>query len=241
MSEVSVVVVRRRRSREAAERLVLEFAQSGLTRRDFCAQHGLSVAALDQYRKRCRTLEPSPKQPQPAEKRDSSRGVCQPHCAGLRFRDREGSSLEGGVGQWPLHRGCAWIRWVDPGAARRRSGEGIAMLGMGAATHIYVATGATDMRLGFNGLSGLVMNRLQCDPLIANARRDRMMVIYFDGSGLWVCAKRMEGGRLRWPQAQASEDKVQLSREEFALLIGGIDLAETRPRKWYCRAMDHSS
>ena len=75
MSEVSVVVVRRRRSREAAERLVLEFAQSGLTRRDFCAQHGLSVAALDQYRKRFRTLEPSPTQPQPAEKRGSQRPV----------------------------------------------------------------------------------------------------------------------------------------------------------------------
>jgi len=121
------------------------------------------------------------------------------------------------------------------------------MLGMGAATRIYVATGATDMRLGFNGLYGLVCNRLQCDPLsghlflFANARRDRMKVIYFDGSGLWVCAKRMEGGRLRWPQAQADEDKVQLSREEFALLVGGIDLAQTRPRKWYRRAMDNSS
>ena len=103
------------------------------------------------------------------------------------------------------------------------------------------------MRLGFNGLYGLVCNRLQCDPLsghlflFANARRDRMKVIYFDGSGLWVCAKRMEGGRLRWPQAQADEDKVQLSREEFALLVGGIDLAQTRPRKWYRRAMDNSS
>jgi len=51
----------------------------------------------------------------------------------------------------------------------------------------------------------------------------------------------MEGGRLRWPQAQADEDKVQLSREEFALLVGGIDLAQTRPRKWYRRAMDNSS
>jgi transposase-like protein len=75
MSEVSVVVVRRRRSREAAERLVLEFAQSGLTRRDFCARHGLSVAALDQYRKRGRTLEPSPTQPQPAPNRGSQRPV----------------------------------------------------------------------------------------------------------------------------------------------------------------------
>lgn len=66
MSEVSGVAVRRRRSREEAERLALEFAQSGLTRRVFCAQHGLSVAALDQYRRRGRTLEPPPTQQQSA-------------------------------------------------------------------------------------------------------------------------------------------------------------------------------
>jgi len=98
-------------------------------------------------------------------------------------------------------------------------------------------------RLGFNGLYGLVANRLPSDPLsghlylFAHSRRDRMKVLFFDGSGLWVCAKRMEGGRLRWPAAAASEDKVQLSREEFALLIGGIDLLQTRPRKWYRRPL----
>ena len=117
------------------------------------------------------------------------------------------------------------------------------MLGLGAATRIYVATGATDMRMGFNGLYGLVCNRLQCDPLsghlflFANARRDRMKVLFFDGTGLWVCSKRMEGGRLRWPDAQFPQDKVQLSREEFALLVGGIDLAQTQKRKWYRRPL----
>jgi len=117
------------------------------------------------------------------------------------------------------------------------------MLGLGAATRIYVATGATDMRLGYDGLYGLVRERLACDPLsghlylFANARRDRLKVLFFDGSGLWVCAKRMEGGRLRWPEPDASGDKVQLSREQFALLLGGIDLAETRPRKWYRRLL----
>ena len=121
------------------------------------------------------------------------------------------------------------------------------MFGLGAATRIYVATGATDMRLGFNGLYGLVCNRLQCDPLsghlflFANSRRNRMKVLFFDGSGLWVCSKRMEGGRLHWPQPRSSEDKVQLSREEFALLVGGIDLVETRKRKWYRRAAGQES
>jgi transposase len=117
------------------------------------------------------------------------------------------------------------------------------MFGLGTATRIYVATGATDMRLGFNGLYGLVANRLGSDPLsghlylFANSRRDRMKVLFFDGSGLWVCAKRMEGGRLRWPEPLSSEDKVQLSQQEFALLIGGIDLVKTRPRKWYRKAL----
>ena len=115
------------------------------------------------------------------------------------------------------------------------------MLGLGAATRIYVATGATDMRLGYDGLYGLVRDRLACDPLsghlylFANARRDRLKVLFFDGSGLWVCSKRMEGGRLSWPESDASGDKVQLTREQFALLLDGIDLAATRPRKWYRR------
>jgi transposase len=113
------------------------------------------------------------------------------------------------------------------------------MFAMGAATRIYLATGATDMRKSFTGLEGLIRERLECDPLtghlflFSNSRRDRLKVVYFDGSGLWVCSKRLERGRLFWPSGK--ENKVQLSREQFALLVGGIDLRETRARKWYRR------
>ena len=119
------------------------------------------------------------------------------------------------------------------------------MFAMGAATRIYVATGATDMRKGFCGLEGLIRERLECDPtsghifLFCNSRRDRLKLVYFDGVGLWVCARRMERGRLHWPQS--SGNKVQLSHEQFALLIGGIDLNETRERKWYRRAIGEES
>ena len=115
------------------------------------------------------------------------------------------------------------------------------MLGLGAATRIYVATGATDMRLGFNGLYALAAGQLRQDPqsghlfLFANKRRDRMKILFFDNFSLWVCARRMEKGRLHWP---ASEDgRVQLTREEFALLIGAIDLSATTKRRWYRRAV----
>ena len=119
------------------------------------------------------------------------------------------------------------------------------MFGLGGTTRVYVATGATDMRKGFEGLYGLVREKLSCDPesghlfLFANARRDRMKILFFDGSSLWVCARRMEGGRLRWPEA--GEGKVQLSREEFAMLIGGIDLKQTQKRKWYRKAIGGES
>ena len=57
MSEAIGIVVRRHRSRAEAERLVSEFEQSGLRRQAFCAQHGLSVGTLDNYRKHRRPLD----------------------------------------------------------------------------------------------------------------------------------------------------------------------------------------
>ena len=115
------------------------------------------------------------------------------------------------------------------------------MLGLGATTRVFVATGATDMRLGFNGLYALVVGQLKQDPqsghlfLFANKRRDRMKNLFFDSFSLWVCARRMEKGRLHWPSSE--EGRVQLTREEFALLIGGIDLSATTKRKWYRRTV----
>lgn len=116
------------------------------------------------------------------------------------------------------------------------------MLGLGAATRIYVATGATDMRLSFDGLYSRVVGQLQENPesghlfLFSNKRRDRMKILFFDGNSLWVCSRRMEQGRLHWPVSE--NGRVQLSREEFALLLGGIDLSGTKKRKWYRKTME---
>jgi transposase len=94
-------------------------------------------------------------------------------------------------------------------------------------------------RKGFEGLYGLARDRLSCDPLsghiflFTNARHNRLKLLFWDGSGLWVCAKRLEKGRFRWPEAEGSQLKVVLNHEELALLVGGIDLAATRRRRWY--------
>ena len=54
---------------------------------------------------------------------------------------------------------------------------------------------------------------------------------------MWVCAKRLEKGRFRWPETSGEAAKVVVSHEELALLLGGIDLADTQRRQWYRRDM----
>jgi transposase len=113
------------------------------------------------------------------------------------------------------------------------------MFGLGPATRIYLAAGATDMRKGFEGLYGLVRDRLQCEPLsghiflFSNAPRSRLKLLFWDGSGLWVCAKRLEKGRFRWPETDSRETKMVLTPEELTLLLGGIDLLQTKRRRWH--------
>jgi transposase len=115
------------------------------------------------------------------------------------------------------------------------------VFGFGPATRIYVAAGATDMRKNFNGLYGLVRDHLGCDPesghvfVFTNARCNRVKLLVYDGSGLWVCAKKLDGGRFRWPQRDSGVKKIVLSYEELALHLGGIDLVQTERRKWYCK------
>jgi transposase len=113
------------------------------------------------------------------------------------------------------------------------------MLSLGAATRIYLAAGTTDLRKSFEGLYGLVRDQLLCDPLsghlflFTNAQRNRLKLLFYDGSGLWVCAKRLDRGRFHWPEGNRESVKVVLTSAELALLLGGIDLRQTQRRRWH--------
>jgi len=121
------------------------------------------------------------------------------------------------------------------------------VFGFGPATRIYVAAGATDMRKNFNGLYGLVRDHLNCDPesghvfLFTNARRNRLKLLVYDGSGLWVCAKKLDRGCFRWPDADSTVKKIVLSHEELTLLLGGIDLKQTSRRAWHRKVREAES
>ena len=112
------------------------------------------------------------------------------------------------------------------------------MFGLGLTTKIYIGVEAIDMRKGFEGLHGLVGDHLGQDPLsghlflFTNRTRTRLKALVWDGSGLWVCAKRLEKGRFRWPECVDARS-VMLRSEELAMLVNGLDVKQTRQRDWY--------
>jgi transposase len=114
------------------------------------------------------------------------------------------------------------------------------VFGLTPATKIYVAVDAVDMRKGFEGLYGLVRDQLGHDPLsghlflFSNRTRTRVKALVWDGSGLWVCAKRLEKGRFRWPAANGART-VTMRAEELAMLVNGLDLSQAKPRKNWLR------
>ena len=116
------------------------------------------------------------------------------------------------------------------------------MFGLGPATKIYIAVEGVDMRKGFDGLYGLVRDHLGQDPLsghlflFSNRDRTRLKILVWDGSGLWVCAKRLEKGRFRWPAA-TDASCLTMRAEELAMLLNGLDVAEGRPRKNWLRRL----
>lgn len=116
------------------------------------------------------------------------------------------------------------------------------MFGLGPATKIYVGLEAVDMRKGFEGLYGLVRDHLGQDPLsghlflFTNRGHTRLKALVWDGSGLWVCAKRLERGRFGWPKALPETRSVTMRPEELAMLLNGLDLRQARSRPgWYRR------
>jgi len=111
---------------------------------------------------------------------------------------------------------------------------------------IYVALEACDMRKSFNGLYAIVCQQfdetqLSRDALFVftNKRRNRVKLLYFDGTGLWVAAKRLEKGTFNWPQpSRSGQKKLKLDPQALQLILDGIDLHSATLRPWYERDSD---
>ena len=101
------------------------------------------------------------------------------------------------------------------------------MIELRAGTRIWIAAGVTDMRRGFQGLSAQGQTVLEQEPFSGHVfvfrgrRGDTIKILWFDGDGLCLFAKRLERGRFIWPQA--TEGTVLLTRAQLSMLLEGID------------------
>jgi transposase len=111
------------------------------------------------------------------------------------------------------------------------------MLGLTPETRVFVKTGATDLRLAFEGLRALVINVIHRDPCsgfvfaFCNRSRNRVRCLYWDGSGLWLATKRIESGTVDWPKDETGA--AEMNGTQLRLLLQGLEVKSRRG--WYRR------
>jgi len=104
---------------------------------------------------------------------------------------------------------------------------------------VWLATEPVDMRMGIDGLSSRVqqvLGRAPCDGsayVFSNRRRTRLKLVCWDGTGVWMCLRRLHRGQFIRPQA--GEQYWQLSAEQWQWLVAGVDwqrLSAPAPAQW---------
>ena len=106
------------------------------------------------------------------------------------------------------------------------------MIPIPSGVRVWLATGHTDMRKGFDGLALLVQETLERDPhgghlFVFRGRRGSLIkVLWHDGQGLYLYAKRLERGRFVWPSTaprEAADRTVTITPAQLGYLLEGID------------------
>lgn len=107
------------------------------------------------------------------------------------------------------------------------------MMHLPPGTRVYLACRPTDMRKGFDGLVAQVSTVLHADPfsghlfVFRGKRGDYVKILYWDGTGLCLFAKRLEKSRFVWPPIV--DGSFHMSTAQLALLIEGMDWRRTVP------------
>ena len=101
------------------------------------------------------------------------------------------------------------------------------MIGPSGAVRVMVATKPVDFRKGMEGLAALVRESMRADPFsgavyVFRAKRaDRIKLVFWDGTGLCLFAKRLEDGIFRWPKIE--DGVMRLSAAQLSALLEGLD------------------
>jgi transposase len=101
------------------------------------------------------------------------------------------------------------------------------MIGLASDTRVWLASGPTDMRRGFDGLALLVQETLKRDPhgghlfVFRGKRGGLVKILWHDGQGMCLFAKRLDRGRFIWPRTEG--ETVTITPAQLGYLLEGID------------------
>ena len=101
--------------------------------------------------------------------------------------------------------------------------------------HVFLACGFTDMRKSIDGLAAIVQQNFQLDPfsnalfIFCGRRHDRLKALLWRGDGFLLLYKRLDNGRLRWPQKQ--EDVISITDQQLRWLLEGLDICQSNAVK----------
>ena len=118
------------------------------------------------------------------------------------------------------------------------------MLSLGPSQRYFLYSGVTDMRKGFDGLSGLVLSQMEGDPMsgdvfvFVNRGRNRMKMLVWDRSGFVLWYKRLESGTFELPQVKEGDHSVPIDWQKLVLILEGVSLKSVAYRKRFSREKD---
>jgi transposase len=101
---------------------------------------------------------------------------------------------------------------------------------------IYLVSGATDMRKSIDGLSLVVSDVLDLNPMseawfiFCNRYRDKLKILFWDTNGFWLYYRRLERGRFTWPKLRDGQP-VTIERRQLDWLLSGLPLEQPRAHK----------
>jgi transposase len=105
------------------------------------------------------------------------------------------------------------------------------MISLAAGTKVFLACRPIDLRAGFNGLAAKVQQVIGQDPfggslyMFRNKWGDYFKALYWDGTGLWLLAKKLATGRFVWPPI--IDGAMTLTPAQLALLVEAMDWRRT--------------
>lgn len=115
------------------------------------------------------------------------------------------------------------------------------MLSWPPTVKVFLCSGATDMRKGFDSLAHLIESSLALDPfsghlfVFRSRRGDRIKILYWDRDGYAMWYKRLERGNVRFPAAAQATGHVEIKVADLMMILDGVDLGSVRRQRRYTR------